>query len=95
MPATEHTSYTIASISKPFTSTGLMILVEKGLVDLDEPTVILHVHGKREHEHLLHTIPAQYPGALIGGSPGCKDIVDQHNPLGQLSRPPLELYPAA
>jgi len=35
--ATPHTMYSMASISKPITTTGLMILVEKGLVDLDEP----------------------------------------------------------
>ena len=35
--ATEHTPYSLASISKPITATGLMILVERGLVDLDDP----------------------------------------------------------
>ena len=35
--ATEHTMYSLASISKPITTTGLMILVERGLVDLDVP----------------------------------------------------------
>jgi CubicO group peptidase (beta-lactamase class C family) len=33
--ATEHTVYPLASISKPLTATGLMVLVERGLVDLD------------------------------------------------------------
>ena len=37
MPATEHTMYSLASISKPITATGLMILVERGFVDLDAP----------------------------------------------------------
>ncbi|MCZ0933588.1 MAG: serine hydrolase [Gemmatimonadetes bacterium] len=37
IPATEHTMYSLASISKPITATGLMILVERGLVDLDAP----------------------------------------------------------
>lgn len=37
MPATEHTMYSLASISKPITGTGLMILVERGFVDLDAP----------------------------------------------------------
>jgi CubicO group peptidase (beta-lactamase class C family) len=32
-----HTSYSLASISKPITATALMTLVEKGLVDLDAP----------------------------------------------------------
>ena len=35
--ATPHTMYSLASISKPLTATGLMILVEKGWVDLNEP----------------------------------------------------------
>jgi CubicO group peptidase (beta-lactamase class C family) len=37
VPATEHTPYPLASISKPLTATGLMILVERGLVNLDDP----------------------------------------------------------
>ncbi|MGD2121963.1 MAG: serine hydrolase domain-containing protein [Gemmatimonadota bacterium] len=36
-PATPHTMYSMASISKPITTTGLMILVERGEVDLAEP----------------------------------------------------------
>jgi CubicO group peptidase (beta-lactamase class C family) len=35
--STPHTMYSIASISKPMTATGLMILVEKGLLNLDKP----------------------------------------------------------
>jgi len=35
--ATEHTMYPLASISKPLTATGLMVLVERGAVDLDHP----------------------------------------------------------
>jgi len=37
LEATEHTPYALASISKPLTATGLMLLVERGLVDLDAP----------------------------------------------------------
>ena len=37
IPATEHTMYSLASISKPITATGLMVLVERGFVDLDAP----------------------------------------------------------
>lgn len=36
-PAHEHTVYSLASISKPITATALMILVERGLIDLDRP----------------------------------------------------------
>ena len=37
IPATQHTMYSMASISKPITATGLMVLVERGLVALDHP----------------------------------------------------------
>ncbi len=37
IPASEHTMYSLASISKPITATGLMILVQAGKVDLDKP----------------------------------------------------------
>lgn len=36
-PATEHTLFSLASISKPITATGLMTLVQAGKVDLDRP----------------------------------------------------------
>jgi len=36
-PATPDSIYRLASISKPLTATGLMILVERGTVDLDAP----------------------------------------------------------
>jgi len=36
-PATPDTLYSLASVSKPFTATGLMRLVEQGKVDLDKP----------------------------------------------------------
>lgn len=35
--ATPNTTYSLASISKPITTTGLMILKERGLIDLDRP----------------------------------------------------------
>jgi CubicO group peptidase (beta-lactamase class C family) len=35
--ATEHTPYSLASISKPITATGLMLLVQQGKIDLDRP----------------------------------------------------------
>jgi CubicO group peptidase (beta-lactamase class C family) len=35
VPATPRTRYAVASVSKPFTATGLMILSERGLVNLD------------------------------------------------------------
>ncbi|MBL1214583.1 MAG: beta-lactamase family protein [Ignavibacteriae bacterium] len=35
--ATKHTKFRIASISKPITASGLALLYEKGIIDLDEP----------------------------------------------------------
>jgi CubicO group peptidase (beta-lactamase class C family) len=35
--ATEHTMYSLASISKPITATGLMLLQEQGKLELDRP----------------------------------------------------------
>jgi len=37
LPADAHTPYSLASISKPITTTGLMLLVQDGKVDLDRP----------------------------------------------------------
>lgn len=37
MRSTAHTPYSLASITKPITSTALMLLVEQGKVDLDAP----------------------------------------------------------
>jgi CubicO group peptidase (beta-lactamase class C family) len=37
VPATPHTIYSLASISKPITATGLMILKERGRIDMDRP----------------------------------------------------------
>lgn len=37
IPATPHTLYSLASITKPITATGLMVLAERNLIDLDRP----------------------------------------------------------
>ncbi len=37
IPATPHTSYALASIGKSMTATALMMLVERGKIDLDQP----------------------------------------------------------
>lgn len=37
IPATAHTSYSVASVSKPIAATALMKLVEAGKIDLDRP----------------------------------------------------------
>lgn len=73
IPATSQSIYALASISKSFTATGLMVLVERGLVDLDRPVndylgetkLVSHVGDAAEatvRRMLLHTagIPAHY-----------------------------------
>jgi CubicO group peptidase (beta-lactamase class C family) len=37
IPATAHTPYLVASITKPITATAVMILAERGKIDLDHP----------------------------------------------------------
>ena len=47
IPADEHTSYSLASISKPITATGLMLLVEEGRLELDSASDMRYLHGRR------------------------------------------------
>lgn len=55
-PATAHTVYSLASLSKPFTATAMMIQVERGKLDLDrsindylgEAKVVAHVGDARD-----------------------------------------------
>lgn len=44
--ASPHTMYSLASVSKPITATGLMVLVERGLVKLDKPANFYLGDGK-------------------------------------------------
>jgi CubicO group peptidase (beta-lactamase class C family) len=37
VPATAHTPYSLASVTKPITSTAVMVLHERGMIDLDAP----------------------------------------------------------
>lgn len=37
IPATPHVEYSLASLTKPLTATGLMVLAERGLLQLDDP----------------------------------------------------------
>lgn len=46
IPATPQTMYSLASTTKPITATALMILVERGLVDLDKPVNLYLGEGK-------------------------------------------------
>lgn len=49
--ATEHTTYSLASISKPITATALMTLVEAGEIDLDRPANDYLGKGKLTGRH--------------------------------------------
>ena len=59
VPATVNTMYSLASISKPITATGLMVLVERGKVDLDHPTNDYLGLGK------LSGLAGDAPGATV------------------------------
>jgi CubicO group peptidase (beta-lactamase class C family) len=61
--ATPHTMYSMASISKPITTTGLMILVERGEVDLNEavntyiaPAELTAFEGDAEDATVTHIL---------------------------------------
>jgi CubicO group peptidase (beta-lactamase class C family) len=46
IPATPQTMYSLASTTKPITATALMLLVERGLVDLDKPANLYLGEGR-------------------------------------------------
>lgn len=66
--ATSHTMYSLASISKPVTATALMVLVERGEVDLDAPVdrflgrVRLRSHGGDAEEATVRRVAAHTAG---------------------------------
>lgn len=39
VPATTNTRYAVASLSKPFTALGIMVLIDRGAVKLDDPII--------------------------------------------------------
>lgn len=55
--ATSHTPYALASVSKPLTATGLWVLVERGLVDLDRP-INDYLGETKVHSHRWDTAAA-------------------------------------
>lgn len=76
-PATPHTPYSLASLTKPFGATILLQLVEDGLVGLDDPIedygVTVNSRGTVLVEHLLshtsHGVPGRsyrYDGSRFG-----------------------------
>ncbi len=66
IPATEHTSYHLASLTKTFASTIVMQLVQEGKVKLDDPVskygVMLESEGVIRVKHLLSHTSEGNPG---------------------------------
>jgi len=66
IPATEHTAYHLASLTKTFTSTILMQLVQDGKVNLDDPVskygIMLESNGVIKVRHLFSHTSEGNPG---------------------------------
>lgn len=68
--ATKDTMYSLASISKPFTATGIMVLQEKGLLALDQPmTELLPEPGLRAGVGSLSDVTIERVASHTGGFP--------------------------
>lgn len=103
--ATPHTAYSLASISKPLTATGLMRLVEQKKVDLDKPANDYLGNGKLTghggeasgatvRRVLSHTsgLPLHYQFFYAGlpyGEPSMDDTISRY---GILVNPPGAVY---
>ena len=85
--ATPHTIYSLASISKPMTATAIMVLVERGLIDLNEPI----------NFYLRESNVTIYEGSstdatvsrLLHHTAGLPTIWNFYFDEGQLNRPPI------
>jgi len=69
IPATEHTAYHLASLTKTFASTILMQLVQEGKVKLDDPVskygITLESDGVIRVRHLLSHTSEGNPGERL------------------------------
>jgi CubicO group peptidase (beta-lactamase class C family) len=105
IPATAHTAYSLASISKPITATALMILVERGTVNLDQPInnylgtqkVLARVGDVREatvRRVLNHTagLPTHYNFYYEDEILPRPSMTESIRRYGVLTRPPGEMY---
>lgn len=103
--ATPHTIYHVASITKSFTATGLMVLVEKGLVDLDKPVndylgkakltaYAGDPEGATVKRVLFHTagLPMHWNFYEIDGSGARPDMDESIKRYGILAAAPGETY---
>ena len=104
-PATSHTAFSVASTTKPFTTTSLMLLAAEGKLDLDRPAndylgaeKIVDANGpSREatvrrlatHSSGLPTFFAMYPEGGIGKQPTIPELVRDY---GHLIAPVGERY---
>jgi len=84
-PATPHTPYSLASLTKPFGATILLQLVEEGAVDLDDPVadygITLESRGTIRVKHLLSHTSEGVPGnrySYNGNRFGLIDEVIRH-----------------
>jgi len=104
-PATPHTMYSIASTSKPITATGLMILVERGLIKLNEsvntyiaPAQLTAYEGNASDatvKHLLnHTagLPLHYSYFYEDESYRKPDMAESIKRYGIMVHPPGETF---
>ncbi len=103
--ATPNTIYHLASISKSFTATGLMVLVEKGLIDLDKPAndylgeaKLTAFEGSADDATvkriLFHTagLPMYWNIIQLGGPYERPNMDDSIRRYGILVNPPGEEY---
>lgn len=89
--SSQHTSYPLASVSKNLTATGMMVLVNKGMVDLEKPVnnyLVTKIKVYQGHEIdatvkrvLLHTsgLPLFYWGFQMDEpKPSMDEVIEKH-----------------
>ena len=80
-PATPHTPYNLASLTKPFGATILLQLVEEGTVDLDAPVADYGIHlespGVIRVKHLLSHTSQGRPGTRYKYSGDRYGLIDR------------------
>jgi len=80
-PATPHTPYHLASLTKPFGATILLQLVEEGLVELDDPVseygVYVESDGVARVKHLLSHTSAGTPGRRYRYCGDCFGLIER------------------
>lgn len=87
-PVTTESLFHMASVSKPFVATGIMQLVERGEVDLDEPVVTYLPYFKLDDERYKQ-ITIQQMLSHVSGMP---DVMDYHWDQPEYDDQALERY---